>query len=765
MSVEVRRHQLQQQQQQQQQGRRLQQPQLERREPPQLSHQEQHPLQQQPQQQSQQQQQQQQDQQDGAKPRKSGFKLLSGLLHRSSGGRSSLSPDLNSLRDIIQRDTAARDVEKDYPVPLWLKRQGVSAPCAYTQTFQGKYGTVNYSVKGIQNNKTVLTFHGLNGSMQTFQDLQNVLAGFGYRVITFDLYGHGLSASPAYRFFKRRYSDDFFVDQAEELLAHLQLNQEKLALVGFSMGGVIAARFACRHPTMVNSVSLISAAGLIPKKPFPVSVLQRDTAEEKEKTTTMNKRKTQRQTRLKQQQRETNRRNNTSLLPTQLKNAAAAAAAAGVAAAAAAAATAAAALGEGTGVQRDTAAAATTRTTALPHTRGSHIRVQLQQQEQQQAQQREQQQEAQVQQQQQQQQQQQKGELSIPLGKQQTPCLLLWGGDDPVVAVDCCSLLCSLLPNHALVVFPHCHHLLLAERPHACIALILTFLGFIPDFERTNRNSSSSSSSSSSRKNGKERRKKTHSQQQQEQQQQQQQQQPQVYMPVWRYLLPFSPDGVYVHPRFRCPPTLTPKEYLDLLQYKPRFSVCFEGPSSGDPAAGLGEKSKERKHNRKSKKNAAAIQQQLLLQGPSSRIQQHKQHDQQHKQQQQQQEQEQQAQQEQQISDGEELHEVPTLHRGVSREEAAKAASAASSSRKPAAAAAAAVAEEVVVLPDSEIEEASSPPSKPEHTVPVRGQMPPGATSIKGSTPAAGKSGSAVGAAASAAGLKHTGSLQDFFFA
>ena len=65
----------------------------------------------------------------------------------------------------------------------------------------------------------------------------------------------------------------------------------------------------------------------------------------------------------------------------------------------------------------------------------------------------------------------------------------------------------------------------------------------------------------------------------------------------------------------------------------------------------------------------------------------------------------------------------------------------------------------------AEIEEASSPPSKPEHTVPVRGQMPPGATSIKGSTPAAGKSGSAVGAAASAAGLKHTGSLQDFFFA
>ena len=68
-----------------------------------------------------------------------------------------------------------------------------------------------------------------------------------------DLYGHGLSASPAYRFFKRRYSDDFFVDQAEELLAHLQLNQEKLALVGFSMGEIRTnTRNKCRNKEVVE---------------------------------------------------------------------------------------------------------------------------------------------------------------------------------------------------------------------------------------------------------------------------------------------------------------------------------------------------------------------------------------------------------------------------------------------------------------------------------------------------------------------------------
>ena len=50
------------------------------------------------------------------------------------------------------------------------------------------------------------------------------------------MYGHGLSAAPQYRYFKKRYSADFFVAQARELLIHLHLENHPLSLVGFSMG-------------------------------------------------------------------------------------------------------------------------------------------------------------------------------------------------------------------------------------------------------------------------------------------------------------------------------------------------------------------------------------------------------------------------------------------------------------------------------------------------------------------------------------------------
>lgn len=54
-----------------------------------------------------------------------------------------------------------------------------------------------------------------------------------------DLYGHGLSAAPQYSFWRKRYSGDFFVAQARELLEHLNLHTVKVAVLGFSMGACV----------------------------------------------------------------------------------------------------------------------------------------------------------------------------------------------------------------------------------------------------------------------------------------------------------------------------------------------------------------------------------------------------------------------------------------------------------------------------------------------------------------------------------------------
>ncbi|OLP81115.1 hypothetical protein AK812_SmicGene38379 [Symbiodinium microadriaticum] len=71
--------------------------------------------------------------------------------------------------------------------------------CPYTpaSTADGAYGVVNYSLIGPKDGQVVVCFHGLNGSRLLFQDTALYLSRYGgFRVLTFDLYGHGLSNAP-----------------------------------------------------------------------------------------------------------------------------------------------------------------------------------------------------------------------------------------------------------------------------------------------------------------------------------------------------------------------------------------------------------------------------------------------------------------------------------------------------------------------------------------------------------------------------------------
>eukprot|EP00371_Babesia_bovis_P001555 XP_001610202.1 alpha/beta hydrolase protein [Babesia bovis T2Bo] len=120
----------------------------------------------------------------------------------------------------------------------------------------------------------VVTFHGLNASHSAFDDYSKVLASNGYTVVSFDLYGHGLSEIPRYDVFGKRYSLDFLVDQAEDVLEYFNLHDRKITVMGISMGGCIAAAFCDRHPERVERLILISPAGLIPKCPIAAKVVK-----------------------------------------------------------------------------------------------------------------------------------------------------------------------------------------------------------------------------------------------------------------------------------------------------------------------------------------------------------------------------------------------------------------------------------------------------------------------------------------------------------
>ncbi|GAW79643.1 alpha/beta hydrolase [Plasmodium gonderi] len=161
-----------------------------------------------------------------------------------------------------------------YKVPRYLKKKNIKCPFVYRKVFFGKYGIVNYDLKGNKKGTLVITFHGLNGTNLTFLDMQKILIKYKFQVLNFDLYGHGLSACPKYNHRKKTYGIDFFLTQTEELLNHLKLLHKDFYLIGFSMGCVIAIGFAKKYIKQVKKIILISPVGILEKKPFALKVLK-----------------------------------------------------------------------------------------------------------------------------------------------------------------------------------------------------------------------------------------------------------------------------------------------------------------------------------------------------------------------------------------------------------------------------------------------------------------------------------------------------------
>merc|ERR1712137_1174124 len=117
------------------------------------------------------------------------------------------------------------------------------------------------------------------------ESLCKKLVAEGFCMLSFDLYGHGLSNAPevdlcdcSFPCCKRRrprlYTIDFFVDQTEELLLWLGLEATPVNIIGFSLGGTIAVAFAKRHPDQVKRLLVMSPAGFLPKIPCLWYVLQ-----------------------------------------------------------------------------------------------------------------------------------------------------------------------------------------------------------------------------------------------------------------------------------------------------------------------------------------------------------------------------------------------------------------------------------------------------------------------------------------------------------
>jgi pimeloyl-ACP methyl ester carboxylesterase len=118
-----------------------------------------------------------------------------------------------------------------------------------------RMGYMDVPAAGQPNGRTVVLFHGLNFSGYYWADPIEVLRKEGFRVVVTDQIGFGRSSKPIIP-----YNFHDMALNTKRVLDHLGI--AKAAIVGHSMGGMLAARFAASYPNLTDRVVIYAAIGL-----------------------------------------------------------------------------------------------------------------------------------------------------------------------------------------------------------------------------------------------------------------------------------------------------------------------------------------------------------------------------------------------------------------------------------------------------------------------------------------------------------------------
>ena len=108
-----------------------------------------------------------------------------------------------------------------------------------------------YQICGPNDTPVIALIHGIGLNRHIWRDYAAQFAQH-YRVLSYDLFGHGDSAGSA-----QTLSLSVFCAQLRELLDELGIDQ--CAAVGFSMGGMINRRFAMDHPQRCSALVVLNS--------------------------------------------------------------------------------------------------------------------------------------------------------------------------------------------------------------------------------------------------------------------------------------------------------------------------------------------------------------------------------------------------------------------------------------------------------------------------------------------------------------------------
>lgn len=119
----------------------------------------------------------------------------------------------------------------------------------------GRMAYMDVAPTGNANGQTAMLFHGMNFAGKGFEVTITALSEAGFRVLVPDRIGYGRSSK-----LDIPYNLHIFALDSKRLLDHLGI--DKAAIVGHSMGGMVASRFAMTYPEVTTHVALVNQIGL-----------------------------------------------------------------------------------------------------------------------------------------------------------------------------------------------------------------------------------------------------------------------------------------------------------------------------------------------------------------------------------------------------------------------------------------------------------------------------------------------------------------------
>jgi len=115
-----------------------------------------------------------------------------------------------------------------------------------------------YTLQGDEKNPLAVMVHGAEMGQWIYEKYAQWVVSRGFRVLTFDWFGHGESDLPA-----GKHTAEFYVKYIHELLTVLKLADIKKTWFGAGGGGAVSVEYCAAHLDTIERLVLMAPAGFV----------------------------------------------------------------------------------------------------------------------------------------------------------------------------------------------------------------------------------------------------------------------------------------------------------------------------------------------------------------------------------------------------------------------------------------------------------------------------------------------------------------------